>query len=196
MKVKITLLILMLQLVLSAVCFSQNSHSHGIKFVDDIENSTRIIGKNSKVPDFSVTLMNGETFYMSSLKGEFVLLSFFATWCAPCMKDFTYFRDEIWAEFSEDDFDILAIAVSGDTPEKIKNNAFYGKIPFKIGFDYDGRIMDRFFEINSKQYVPYNILIDKDGTVLMSWIGYRLEKLNEMKEYIASLIFWDVIYGI
>lgn len=38
------------------------------------------------------------------------------------------------------------------------------------------------------------ILIDKDGTVLISWIGYRLEKLNEMKEYIASLIFFDVIY--
>lgn len=73
------------------------------------------------------------------------------------MKDSAYFRYEIWTEFSEYNFEIRAIAVFGDTPEKIKNNAFYGKIPIKIGFNYDGRIMDRFFEINSKQYVPYNI---------------------------------------
>lgn len=40
--------------------------------------------KLAESPDFTTTLLNGETFQLSKHRGEVVLLNFWATWCAPC----------------------------------------------------------------------------------------------------------------
>jgi len=39
-------------------------------------------------PDFSTTLVNGEEFSLSDLRGNYVLLEFWGSWCSPCVRDF------------------------------------------------------------------------------------------------------------
>ena len=42
------------------------------------------VGK--KAPDFEVELIDGTLFKLSDLRGEYVLLDFWGSWCAPCRK--------------------------------------------------------------------------------------------------------------
>ena len=45
---------------------------------------------------------------MSELKGKTVLLVFFATWCAPCMKELPKIEEEIWKKYQSEDFLVIA----------------------------------------------------------------------------------------
>ena len=44
-----------------------------------------VVGK--PIPDFSVTSLEGKTINKDSLKGEVVVLNFWASWCTPCMRE-------------------------------------------------------------------------------------------------------------
>ena len=41
----------------------------------------------NSIPDFSVTSLEGKTINKDSLKGEVVVLNFWASWCTPCMAE-------------------------------------------------------------------------------------------------------------
>jgi peroxiredoxin len=38
-------------------------------------------------PDFKLTLVSGETVTLADLKGQVIVLNYWATWCAPCIKE-------------------------------------------------------------------------------------------------------------
>ena len=40
------------------------------------------------VPDFSIKDLKGDAYRLSDLKGKIIVLNFWASWCAPCVKEF------------------------------------------------------------------------------------------------------------
>jgi len=64
-------------------------------------------------PDFTFTDREGKTHRLSTLKGKYVLLNFWATWCAPCKEEFP-----VLAAFAEEHRDnLVLLALSVDAPE-------------------------------------------------------------------------------
>jgi len=74
--------------------------------------------KNSgdKAPLFSETLVNGSTFNLTDQNGRYTLLSFWGSWCAPCLKDnpklvALYKKYEDRSFKTAQGFDIVSIAI-------------------------------------------------------------------------------------
>ena len=49
-------------------------------------------------PDFQVTCIDGAPFQLSDLRGQVMVLNFFATWCGPCQDELPHL-ETIWNEF-------------------------------------------------------------------------------------------------
>lgn len=56
---------------------------------------------------------------LEAYRGKYVLLNFWATWCAPCRKEMPMLS-ELQTEFGGDTFEVLTIATGRNSPEGIK----------------------------------------------------------------------------
>lgn len=67
----------------------------------------------AKVPDVTLTSLNGEDIRLADFKEKLVLLNIWATWCAPCKVEFPQML-----QLANDDEDIVFIALSVDSDKK------------------------------------------------------------------------------
>lgn len=59
--------------------------------------------EGESVPEVEHILMDGSSFYLSSLKDNYVLLHFWGSWCGPCREENPYIVD-IYQKFGQSKF--------------------------------------------------------------------------------------------
>lgn len=118
-------------------------------------------------PDVRFSMIDGTHTSMRALRGKVVFVNFWATSCTTCIKEMpdvvkTYRR------FAPGAFDLVAVAMSYDPPEYVRNYVAQHQLPFKIVLDEGGAIAAAFDNVN---LTPTAILVDKDGRILRRIIG-------------------------
>lgn len=83
--------------------------------VDQLPNSIKI---GATFDDFALTDINGKTWQLSQLKGKIVVLNFWFTGCAPCIKEIPELN-ELVKKYTNKDVVFIALAM-GDDEERIK----------------------------------------------------------------------------
>ena len=129
-------------------------------------------------PKLELNDLNGKPYKLSDYKGKAVLISFWASWCRPCIEEMPSLVK--LKEKYKDNLEILAINVREDkaTIEKFTNSM---NINFPLLQDLDSSAVE-----NWKVYVyPSNFLIDNTGklrfaaTGAMDWQERKREELIE-----------------
>lgn len=65
----------------------------------------------STAPDFAVNDLNGKPFKLSDFKGRFILLEFWAVWCAPCKGEIPYLKQTYDTFKSDDRFAMISLSL-------------------------------------------------------------------------------------
>jgi thiol-disulfide isomerase/thioredoxin len=124
----------------------------------------------SQLPNVVVKDLNGNSVNLSELKLEHpIIISFWATWCAPCKRELNTIH-EVYEEWqSETGVELIAISI--DDQKTINSVPVYvnGKgWEYLVLMDPNGDIK-RAMGVNN---VPHTFLIDKNGNIVYSHNNY------------------------
>ena len=123
--------------------------------------------QTEQAPALSYTLLDGHRSDLASLRGRVVLVTFWATDCAPCVEEMPALVDN-WRRRSPRGFETLAVSMRYDAPALVAHFAEARALPFGVVIDNTGEIADR---LGNVQFTPTSLLINKRGEIVKRWIG-------------------------
>jgi thiol-disulfide isomerase/thioredoxin len=129
----------------------------------------------SMAPDFKAhNLLTGERTTLSSQRGKVVILTFWASWCAPCRRELPNL-EKAQEILGKDKLTVFAMSFNDTAAERgIKKLASEWQI--NMIEDRDGRIAGH-YSISS---IPHLFIIGRDGKVLANHTGYGDRSLQEL----------------
>ena len=118
-------------------------------------------------PDFTLKSIKGENVRLAELRGDVVMLNFWATWCGPCRQEMPLL-EKLSQRYRDLGFTLVGINVEEDASGMEK---FLKDVPvsFTILRDGENKV--------AKQYgvdgMPSTVIIDRNGVVRYIHRGYK-----------------------
>ncbi|WP_408023773.1 TlpA family protein disulfide reductase [Tenacibaculum sediminilitoris] len=150
------------------------------------KNEGFIVKEGIEAPDFVVQMLNEKKYQLSKLKGKVVLINFWATWCAPCLREFYDIQPQILDDLKDKDFIYIPISIGEkkNTVLKKMRQLKEDRIDFNAGIDFQKKIWDKYAE----KTIPKSIVIDQKGYIRLLISGGAEENIKIIKKKIDSLL--------
>jgi thiol-disulfide isomerase/thioredoxin len=133
------------------------------------------IGRSA--PELTLNQLSGAPISLVALRGKFVLLDFWASYCGPC-RHVTQHAQELVGRYPS----LTVLTLTRDSQEDAKRWTQFYHVDLPVLLDPDGTAF-KAFDIEG---VPAAILVDKDGKVVHYWLG--LDDLSSMDSDMAAAI--------
>jgi thiol-disulfide isomerase/thioredoxin len=166
-------------LIINVIDLNKKEEASGPNMVD-VTNDTSVDGvqivspgevgikQGEQAPDFELPLLDGELVKLSDLKGQKVLINFWASWCGPCKKE----MPELEQLYKEHGDEIKIIAINATDSERneqvvhdyIAENGY----TFPVALDKDMSVTDGMYRVIS---IPTSYFIDTQGTIQTRYVG-------------------------
>lgn len=118
------------------------------------------------VPDIEVVGESGGT-TIGDFDGSVIVLNFWATWCAPCIKEMPSL-DRLQQSFDPEDVRVLAVATGRNSVPKVERFLEENDIrTLQILYDRRTKLSGAMSVIS----IPVTVLIDRDGFEVARFIG-------------------------
>lgn len=137
-------------------------------------------------PDFEMAMPDGTMMKLSDLKGKVVMLQFTASWCGVCRKEMPFIESEIWQRHKGNP-NFALYGIDRDEPaETVLAFAKKTGVTYPIGLDPKAGIFELYAEKDAG--ITRNIIIGKDGRIVMLTRLYDPEEFKEMVKVIDNLL--------
>ncbi|RZK25273.1 MAG: AhpC/TSA family protein [Flavobacterium sp.] len=133
-----------------------------------------------KTLDFILPDKEGNEFKLSSKKGKYVLVDFWASWCIPCRAE-NPFMLKAYTELKDKNFEIVGVSLD-DNRSSWQNAVEQDQLPWIQLSDLKGFKTEIAVRLGI-HFIPQNVLIDPDGIIIAK--DLRGADVNKM---IASYI--------
>lgn len=120
-----------------------------------------------KAPEFTLNTPDGETYSLSEMYGQAILVNLWATWCPPCRAEMPAI-ERMYQEYKDQGFVVLAINMTyQDDPFAIVPFAKEYGLTFPILLEETGDTASA-YQLRS---LPTSYFVDRDGTISEVVIG-------------------------
>lgn len=136
----------------------------------------------SRAPETTFQTIEDEQVTMSELRGQPLLVTFWATTCTSCIREIPHLV-ELHERYHSRGLSIIAVAMSYDPPDQVIEFNRIHDLPYRIALDSDGEVAAAF---NDVMLTPTTFLIAPDGRIAIHRIG--LFDTDVMKTRIESML--------
>jgi len=132
--------------------------------------------------DFALPARDGGTLRLSELRGQVVMINFWATWCGPCRQEMPLL-EQLHAKYEPLGFTLLGVNVE---PDSALAAEFLQRVPvsFPILFDRESKVSEQF----GVEAMPSTVLIDREGRVRHVHRGYKPGDESTYADLVRSLV--------
>ncbi len=134
----------------------------------------QLLKVGDQAPNFTLKNLEGEQVSLFDFHGQIVHLTFFATWCAPCVVEMPLIEKEIWQNYKNSGVKILAI-------DQMESPLFVDDFIKAKGISYEA-LIDENGSVTG-QYIlrlPHNVLINQKGTIVHTAPGLELDNIKNL----------------
>jgi len=136
--------------------------------------------------DFTLRNLEGGNTSLSDFLGKNVILvNFWATWCAPCLKELPKLQ-QLQDELGERGLAVLSISVD-EAKDEAKVKALVKRLRYKptVLLDVDTRVVNTY---NPRKDMPWTMIIGKDKQIHHKKKGFTDGDEKKLKEWIEELL--------
>ena len=132
-------------------------------------------------PDFKLKDSVDTLHVLSELRGNVVLINFWATWCGPCRQEIPDFI-ELYDKYHDQGFEILGISLS-DSKEALVNFSNIYKVSYPLLYGNNKEISDIANSYGGIPAVPWSFLVGIDGEIIATYPGAILKQYDPLTYY-------------
>lgn len=136
---------------------------------------------SAAAPDFTLQGPQKQV-KLSDYQGQIVYLDFWASWCQPCRKSFTW-MNKMQSLYGKEGFKVIAINLD---ESRQKADKFLQQIPANFDVAYDPRGYTA--ETYNVKAMPSSYLIDTKGNVIHANLGFRGNDEEKLEARIRDLL--------
>ncbi len=136
----------------------------------------------SPAPDFTLKNRSGDNIKLSELRGDVVMVNFWASWCAPCRQEMPLL-EELYERYGDLGFTLLGVNVEEDSQAALD---LLKEIPvtFPVLLDTQNRVSKLYHVVA----MPTTVILDRDGRVRYVHKGYLPGYEDQYRQQIKELI--------
>ena len=139
------------------------------------------LGVGRTAPDIALADTSGKIVSLSSLRGKYVLIDFWASWCGPCRAESPNMV-RLYQKYQPKGFEIFGVSLDRDKGKWMKaikdDKLFWTHVSDLKFWDSEGA---KLYNVSS---IPYTVLIDKEGRIVAK--GLRGEPLFKKVEELVK----------
>jgi len=147
--------------------FYQPAIDYAKKRIEAEEKAKKVQAAGVDAPDFTLKDIEGNDFTLSSLRGKYVILDFWGSWCGWCIKGMPQMK-EYYKKY-DGKFEIVGVDCN-DTEQKWKDAVKKHELPWKHVYNKRGDAND-VCEKYAIQGFPTKIVLSPEGKIVKTIVG-------------------------
>ncbi len=121
----------------------------------------------AQAPDITVTTLQGDKLSLTELRGQPVLVTFWASTCSSCIREMPHLIS-LYNELAPRGLAVIGIAMAYDPPNRVIELSKAKQIPYPLALDIDSAAARAFGNVS---VTPSTFLIAPDGQVVLQESG-------------------------
>lgn len=153
------------------------------KAVADYIAAVRATEVGAVAPDFALPDINGEMLRLSDLRGRYVLLDFWGSWCGPCRASIPSLV-ALYDKLKGENFEMIGIAIDENSDARWREVVAEEKMTWRHLNDRHSAPGEEFRLRYAIMGVPACFLIDPEGRIALK--GHPMEILPEVERIVLA----------
>lgn len=140
------------------------------------------VGQGALAPEIGLNDLSGKPLRMAELKGQVVVVDFWASWCAPCRQELPVL-ESLYRKYRAKGLVVVGV---GQDRERENLDKFLRASPltFRIVHDAEGQVADRY----GPPKMPSSYLIDRKGLIRHVHAGFKASDKGALERELNALL--------